>query len=352
MLRVNWFFKLIAVVLFAVGCSRHDTSPGVSTPEGEANQSSRQAPPSAPTFQGHETGNGGGGIRCEGKPARLFDFWEATKFGGLSIPLSNALVVKKQIMMACGALFQGEDRSLAEMVRQISLDLLAQSQKGELFTPDDETIEPPADWPFAEIPTTCAPFGIGYYYDAFERLGINQQAFDSLANTDKAGFFVHESIFRIFRARFGIRDSRFARNLTACAFADVPCPKISYLHGLPSHEVGLCSEGNTLTSAASSFYVYQSPKGGIRFHARRLKGGLPPTLTYFDIPGSLSLEKGGVSLRPDGKNNHVVTYSKSNEDVKFPIGPSLRFEARFGDGLWLNGKKLKCEITREPSLVF
>ncbi len=338
---------ILSITFLFTGCNRIDRAPGVPTGNspGGPPMDSTPIPQPTPSFQGHETGNGGGGIRCENEKSRLFDFWEAAKYGGLVISEGNVLAVKKQIMMASGALIQGGERSLAEAVLKLALSIRAQTLRGDFFAPPTEATPPPLDWPFERIPLSCTPFGIGLYFDAFERMQVDQAALESLSSTGQAGFFVHEAVFRLFRSRFGVRDSRFARNLTACLFADPPCPELSFDYGLPEEKHAICREAGTLDASASSFYVYPSPREGLRFHVRRLNGKLPPTLTYFDVPGSMEWGASPVLFKPVKDQAQVIGYSRANDNPEFPIGPQLRFEVRFGETVSVNGKRLLCETS-------
>jgi hypothetical protein len=188
------------------------------------------------SWASHKVGNGGGGVSCVRNDGSLrvslLDFWE------IPLSFSEPRQLKQSQLPAADqareALKQLPRTAFFTELRH-QLDLLLSGQNVVMLD-KDTAIMPPSDAKNLFIQRGCNLVGLAVFEDATNTLFIDSFLFGLLSETDKAGLFVHESVYKILRKNFpeATTDSILARRITACAFTNLPCPDLDPLFGLPS----------------------------------------------------------------------------------------------------------------------
>ena len=113
--------------------------------------------------------------------------------------------------------------------------------------------------------------------------------YDLLSVREKAGLFIHEAIYWDLRNKFRVKTSTVARNITACAMAEQPCPQLNRLNGIhPEGEKLKCVSDTT--GQKSEVIAYQLSENISRFQIIRLRpAGLSPASSGLRIVPSLPM---------------------------------------------------------------
>ncbi|MES2802075.1 MAG: hypothetical protein V4654_06255 [Bdellovibrionota bacterium] len=174
-------------------------------------------------FAGAESSGGAGGIFCPTTVAnqprvQLLDLYEGRINEGLEIPESN-VPYEEQITQALNKL--SFDFSLQMDMRKTLTDLKANHK----FLPAGVGIHTPSDLGTDEavvMPTDCTMGAIGFY-ESSGTLKISSDAFNSLSETQKAAFWMHEAFYKLVRfykeSEAGLVDAKSTRIFVSKLFA-------------------------------------------------------------------------------------------------------------------------------------
>ena len=172
------------------------------------------------------SGGGGGAEKCpitvNGKLTHkyyLFDFWIAQKGflpfkQKLNIPRSN-LPVKTQIEKAIQKM-RTSNPDFADAIEASYAHILNHNLKAAAY------INPPDDIP---EPFNCARnarIGLAYYDDINDVLDYDPVTVAKMDNTDQAGFWIHESVYRILRLGSHEDTSLETHLIVGALFSDQP----------------------------------------------------------------------------------------------------------------------------------
>lgn len=186
---------------------------------------------SAAGFAGHETGNGGGGVKCAtgGQTTlQLLDLWEGIRFRGLAY--SEKLPMGAQLAHAYRMLRNQGSKHFVTMVIYHSTMFeirIKDATDSSVFLPDDIALVPPSDTAARYLPKHCELVGIAAYDDTAEQLMIDREYFDLLSEADKAGLILHEAVYKVLRDHYPTADSRLARLFTACLLSKQGCDELN-----------------------------------------------------------------------------------------------------------------------------
>jgi len=183
---------------------------------------------------GHESGNGGGGMRCKAGGqtfVSLLDLWEGEKFANFKI-IRTQDPIEKQINDAISRLTKKykypasylfwDWRVSGDGIKMAALRMFNSTEKS--FLPANIGILPPSDAVAKFFEKGCELVGIASYDDAKTKLSIDKEQYLLLrSETDKAALFVHEAIYERLRKVYNVKDSRISRYMTACAFTENEC---------------------------------------------------------------------------------------------------------------------------------
>ena len=191
----------------------------------------------APTWAGPGSSGGGTGVFCPiwvwSQPrVQLLDFYQGKET--LTIPESKEPYRDQVAKIAPLLSF---DFSLKADFEAALKDVYANMK----FMPKGKSIHVPQDLGGAEvieIPTGCSLGGIGYY-QADGKLLVSTDAFRKLSETQKAGFVVHEALYKVYRdhdysqmgwihftGRLPDRSAAPTRKLVATLFANEKTPEL------------------------------------------------------------------------------------------------------------------------------
>jgi hypothetical protein len=303
---------------------------------------------------GDARGNGGGGVICKANGkinVQLLDFWEGETLKGLKIKKSQS-PVSQQIGAALQALIDKGQIAYSGYLGNYAGEFYTNVEvKGEGFLPQGVSIEPPRDALNKFIKTGCELGGIALFDDEYKILDVDRELYEALSPTDKAGLFVHETIYRVLRERFHVTDSVVARNLTACVFSETPCPELSAVFGIPG-DVPLYLCRLEKDSNYGSLYLYQpksewkNQKDNWRFQLSEVKYKEEPTArSYFDPHVVLDVRQDGYLVgRPFAGFKPTTLWTKSSEERWRNIGLPMPFLLDFDvDGFpTINNKRVRC----------
>jgi hypothetical protein len=250
---------------------------------------------SRPAFAGHETGNGGGGVVCDGEARRveLLDLWEGKALKGLVVE-EKATPVLAQIDRAIDIFRQAGLVHLSERTGALAREMYnAFTTLGRGRLPNGIAVAPPTDALNRFIPRGCRLEGIALYNDRFSTLDIDGQLFDELTPTSQAALFVHEGLYKYLREEFSENDSTVARNFVACAFSESSCPELSPSFGLPTRgPLFSCKRWDVeVRGKPNTYWIYPADPGAVladhaatwRFQVSKIGSVEPPGKAYFDI---------------------------------------------------------------------
>ncbi|MBC7753605.1 MAG: hypothetical protein H7Z71_05155 [Moraxellaceae bacterium] len=166
---------------------------------------------------GGESSGGGGAAVCRDNnkkiiSAQLLDLYEGTVRFNYNIPRSSS-PVKDQIL---GILSKIDDPMFKQLIKQTTVQVLESS----VFLPSGVGMAPTTDLG-AEyavvVPEGCAIEPIGFYeFDG--SLKLSRSVYQALSETDRAAFFIHESIYKIARDLAFKRESSASRKTVAALF--------------------------------------------------------------------------------------------------------------------------------------
>ncbi|MBA2404814.1 MAG: hypothetical protein H0V66_08590 [Bdellovibrionales bacterium] len=187
---------------------------------------------------GSGSSGGGGAYVCRSNgeitKSHLVDLWESEN---IDFPWPQLRKTKLNINYTAsswktilnGALKNLDqiDPNLSNQVRIEIKEIIANIY----LLPADVSITVPSDLLTNYFPRGCAPEGMMYYENDFQRVNINKEIFDKLATqTDIAASYLHEAIYKVLRdSKHKHFNSKGTRRLVACLFdKDCYSAKFSY----------------------------------------------------------------------------------------------------------------------------
>jgi hypothetical protein len=168
-----------------------------------------------------EGGNGGGAFVCRNTngqvlSAELVDFYEGKTEYKLTIPKSNA-GIEDQVNKAVVKFISASPADTAAFMESIQ-----NVQKIMNIVPNAK-LENTNDFNLRIAPKTCPGGKIRFEqlanYTDDDKLTVDQDIYDFLSNTDKAGLVLHEASYLLARQWHDAVSSREARRLTAHLFS-------------------------------------------------------------------------------------------------------------------------------------
>lgn len=195
---------------------------------------------SFPVIAGHESGSGGGGIRCGRgimETVEILDIWEGRTFRQLEY--TSQPRVLDYIAFAANKLGAAGHDHLAQRVRVKSAKLYSQRDTLNLFAADGISILPPSDTSARFYPTGCSIVGVANFRNGSldGGLTIDRSYFNKLDHLNQAALFVHEVIYEYLLEHHDLNDSRVVRLLTGCSLSQRDCEE------LVPEPVGLLNSG-------------------------------------------------------------------------------------------------------------
>jgi hypothetical protein len=186
--------------------------------------------PQLAAAQGNGGVRGGGAVLCEDffgiQKLELLDLFEARRFG-LVVPPS-AKTVPEQVTDALTRLAE-VDVSFGREAARAHTD----NQAIRRDPPPRMTLAPPNDLDLEFIPQGCQILAVAKYMPRYENgrdvLFVDPANYARLStSTDRAALEVHEAVYKVLRDRHDsrIKDSRWARILTALLFSDTATGEI------------------------------------------------------------------------------------------------------------------------------
>ncbi|MCX6108089.1 MAG: hypothetical protein NTZ90_00605 [Proteobacteria bacterium] len=174
----------------------------------------------AVSAQGHAAQNVGGGSAAVCRDSNnaivrdeLIDIFDGIYRLGLTIP-DSPVDPDQQVKTALTSGWEGKRyRDLSAYIANVYANVRASS----VFLPDGIAIQTSndlgADNPVL-IPDGCHLEQVGYY-DSKGRLSIASNVYNNLSGTGQAGFWLHETLYKLTREIAGATDSALARKLVA-----------------------------------------------------------------------------------------------------------------------------------------
>jgi len=351
---------------------------------------------------------GGGGMFCNVGDAHtnatgwILDLWEAEAFKKMPITRTDEPVNKQlqNALLLYSKMTQMDQTEIVQTAWKLYQDVAVDHKNPP---PNGLVIAPPTDVSAQFIPTpgsVCQMLGVAAYQDAMDILFVDYDLYAALLTTDKAGLFVHESVYKYLRDHYHVGDSIPARNLTACIFADQPCPEVSPDYGIPTdgplyrcHAEGwmeaavneLDFDAEDYRMAEPWFYIFpieNSPGMTLspgftpwRLQQTMIKKRVPLSLDKFefnevpsrsfidvqiDTPDMLKLNAQGhlsnMVLSPDGSLDMMLSTFASDDPTSWRrvLGPRFTYRLmpspvlKAGDQSYLqiNNSPLTCEKVR------
>lgn len=173
------------------------------------------------SIAGTESSGGGAGIFCPAsvpnQPAvQLLDLYEGKVLEGYNIPETDEPHAEQLAKIANLFAF---DFSLHQDFRFFLADIISRTR----FLPPGVSIHVPSDLgnDAVPLPTGCTLGAIGFYRKDGTLL-ISSDAFQSLSETQKAAFFAHEALYKMYRRpAYYYPSSAIVRRLVANLFSDL-----------------------------------------------------------------------------------------------------------------------------------
>lgn len=170
------------------------------------------------SLAGGESSGGGGAAVCRDNnkkiiSAQLLDLYEGVVRFNFNIPQSNQSA-KDQIL---NALSKINDPILKQLIKQTTAQVL----DSVVFLPIGVGMAPTTDLGkeyAVVVPEGCDIEPIGFY-ESDGTLKISRSVYSALSETDRAAFFIHESIYKIARDLAFKKDSSESRKLVAALFS-------------------------------------------------------------------------------------------------------------------------------------
>lgn len=174
---------------------------------------------SSSAFAGKETSGGGGAAVCRDSnkkitSARLLDLYEGEVRFNYNIPQINQ-APKEQIISVLSKIND-------QMLKQLIYQTTAQVIQSSVFLPAGVGMAPTTDLGkdyAVVVPEGCAVEPIGFY-ETDGTLKLSQSVYAALSQTDRAAFFVHESVYKMAREMAFRSDSSDSRKIVASLFSN------------------------------------------------------------------------------------------------------------------------------------
>jgi len=279
-------------------------------------------------FAGGEVSAGGGAFICPDKSQSQFlDLFEAQIPGvvttaGLSVPPSNA-PVEQQVQAAFDRL------GLGSPLRTLLMSVYADVKSArEQDMPAGDGIAWPADAHNEYQKNGCAPQGIILFHDDYgnaqlsdqDWISVDRAALLSLPNQQQAATWVHETVYKFFRAAQSDKDSIRSRAIVGLLFSnesqsdmirDINQQLLNWdLNALPSHAWGEALVG--------TFDLFESQIPGVRSQSGLV---IPPS----DAPIEDQVQAAFARLYPgtDLYKQVLKAYAEvASKEVVFPGVPN------------------------------
>ncbi len=177
--------------------------------------------------------HGGGGVVCRdatGKilSARLLDFWEAETLGyaesNATAAYSLAIAPSTDDEWTQAQAVIGKLKSVnAELGDLVAVEHTLNQGRLNWINPGLSLV-PPSDAPIEFMAKGCSLEGIASFNDATDTLSIDPELYQALSATDRAGLWIHEAVYKVFRSHLwgGETDSTRSRRFTAHLFSNYP----------------------------------------------------------------------------------------------------------------------------------
>jgi hypothetical protein len=200
--------------------------------------------------------------------AELFDFYEGRKQHGFMVILNDEPVAV-QVSEAIKRLGMGRGPEFTEQLQKMANFVLA--SKGPSM--DQVGLMPVDDSKHIILPEEGCEFEQVANYTKNNQILINQEIWDLLDNTNKAGLIVHEALYKILRT-YGATDSVRVRFAVAMAFAQINTKELFAdvpQDALSCHSV---KDSNGSFYPGTSFYAFNDTNGNLMLYFNYIDGQL------------------------------------------------------------------------------
>lgn len=308
-------------------------------------------------------GGGGRGSVCRNadgsiRSAESLDLYEGRAMYGFKIQRSNIPMIDQ--LQAALARIPNRPGDLVRFYVERVLQHIKFTPLGSQLTPVDDSFE-------AVLPAGCVAEQAARYYN--DRLIlVNQDIWDAMGETDRAGLVLHEAVYAANRAA-GATDSRQSRHIVGSLF-DSSTAWTDVQQGVPQNALFCISPG----FVATGFWAYPDSSGNWRLQFSILgRGFVFSKKTAFVIGANFNFDEArqiqvlrgtdkigmGITssetLKSDFEDNDVILLSKKWEAPKdsqgqpIPGFQTLRYYLSWQSGSYpdsrLDNLPLNCSAT-------
>jgi hypothetical protein len=230
--------------------------------------------PAIAQSMGSGSSGGGGAYVCRSNgeitKSHLVDLWESEN---IDFPWPHLKKSKLNINYSTSSwktILKGALKNLDQVDPNLSKQVKVEIEEiiaNQYFLPSGVSITVPSDLLTNYFPRGCAPEGMMYYENDFQRVNIDKEIFDKLATqTDIAASYLHEAIYKVLRdSKHKHVNSKGTRRLVACLFdkdcysatSSYPKDRIVYFCESESFEGYIYPIKPTYSSLASQNQVWR-----------------------------------------------------------------------------------------------